>query len=135
MSVQDLQHPSGSMSASKPEPGASILLVDDDALILESVGALLSRLGYLPVLASTGEEALALLEVGLDPILVILDMDMPGMGGARTLPWIRTLRPNLPVLIATGGSSPKVAELIRSFPRVSLMSKPYGLRELKERLA
>jgi CheY-like chemotaxis protein len=122
------------VSAEESRQETFILLVDDDTLILESVGALISRLGYTPVRATTGEEALALLEVGLEPALVILDMDMPGLGGARTLPWIRALRPDLPVVISTGGHNPKVEELLRTFPHISLLPKPYGLRELKERL-
>ncbi|HCZ33186.1 MAG TPA: hypothetical protein DHV93_06860 [Holophagaceae bacterium] len=122
------------MSVVEPRPETFILVVDDDTLILESASSLLSLLGYTPVAASTGEEALTLLEGGLDPVLVILDMDMPGLGGARTLPWIRALRPDLPVMISTGGANPKVAELIRSYSHVSLLPKPYGLRELRERL-
>lgn len=122
------------MSVAKPHRETFILVVDDDTLILESASSLLSLLGYSPVAASTGEEALALLEGGLEPALVILDMDMPGLGGALTLPGIRALRPDLPVVISTGGNSPKVTELIQTYPRISLLPKPYGLRELKERL-
>lgn len=92
-------------------------------------------MGYAPVLASTGEEALARLAEGLDPILVILDMDMPGMGGAKALVEIRALRPTLPVVIATGRLNGQVLELTRRFPLVSLMPKPYGLQEIKARLA
>ena len=122
------------MSVVEPRPETFILVVDDDTLILESASSLLSLLGYTPVAASTGEEALALLEGGLDPVLVILDMDMPGLGGARTLPGIRALKPDLPVVISTGGHSPQVAELIRAYPGTSLLPKPYGLQELRERL-
>lgn len=117
--------------APRSEGEATILLVDDDAVILETVGSLLSILGYLPVLASTGEEALAKLEAGLEPALLILDMDMPGLGGARTLPMIRILRPELPVVIATGRVTPTVTDLIKRFPYVSLMPKPFGLQDLR----
>jgi CheY-like chemotaxis protein len=112
-----------------------VLLVDDDAFIQESVGSILSHLGYDPVLASTGEEAMDKLAAHLDPILVILDMDMPGMGGASTLPLIRSLRPHLPVVIATGRLSQVAAELAEIFPLVTLMPKPYGLKELKKLFA
>lgn len=96
---------------------------------------MLSHLGYTPVCATTGEEAVAILRAGLEPALVILDLDMPGLGGAATLPLIRTLRPGLPVVIATGRLVPEAAELARGFPLVSLMPKPYGLRELRDQLA
>jgi two-component system, cell cycle sensor histidine kinase and response regulator CckA len=134
MSAEESLPSPGPTPPEAPRQETFILLVDDDAHILESVGALISRLGYTPVLAASGEEALALLEVGLEPALVILDMDMPGLGGARTLPWIRALRPDLPVVISTGGNHPRVTELIQTYPRISLLPKPYGLRELKERL-
>ena len=120
--------------ASAPATVETILLVDDDLLLLEAVGFLVQRLGYHAVTAATGEEALALLEAGLAPCLVVLDMDMPGLGGAGTLPRLRRLRPDLPVLISTGGNNPVVAQLLASHPGVSLLPKPYGLQELRARL-
>jgi DNA-binding response OmpR family regulator len=75
------------------------------------------------------------LTAGLEPVLVILDLDMPGMGGAATLPLIRNLRPELPVVIATGRLLQEAVGLTRNWPLVSLMPKPYGLRELRKRLA
>lgn len=125
----------GTEATRSPEGRSSVLLVDDDAFIQESVGFILSHLGYNPVLVSTGEEALAQLSTPLEPVLVILDMDMPGMGGANALPLIRNLRPQLPVVIATGRLTQEAAELAEQFPFVSLMPKPYGLKELKRLLA
>jgi CheY-like chemotaxis protein len=113
---------------------ASVLLVDDNEFILQATGLILSHLGYVPEFAKTGEEALVKLTAGLEPVLVILDLDMPGMGGAATLPLIRGLRPDLPVVIATGRLLQEAVGLTRSWPLVSLMPKPYGLRELRKRL-
>lgn len=118
----------------KPEPGSRVLLVDDDTLIIETVGKMLSHLGFIPICASRGEEALAELEAGLEPSLVILDMDMPGLGGAGTLPLIRVRRPGLPVLISTGRMNEKVTELLQSHAHVALLPKPFGFQALKERL-
>ena len=118
-----------------PRAKASVLLVDDNEFILQATGLILSHLGYAPEFAMTGEEALARLTAGLEPVLVILDLDMPGMGGAATLPLIRSLRPELPVVIATGRLLQEAVGLTRSWPLVSLMAKPYGLRELRRRLA
>jgi CheY-like chemotaxis protein len=118
----------------KPDGSLSILLVDDDALIRGTVGAMLSKLGYIPVFASTGEEALAELTAGLEPALVILDMDMPGLGGAGTLPLIRKQRPVLPVVIATGRVNDKVFELLQTYSHVALLPKPFGFKELKSAL-
>ncbi len=111
-----------------------ILLVDDDALIQDTVGSMLHFLGYDPVVVSTGEEALTALEAGLQPAMVILDMDMPGLGGAATLPQIRVLRPGLPILIATGRVDATVMNLLRCHPQVGLMPKPFQLRDLRRHL-
>lgn len=116
-------------------PRTRILLVDDDALIRDSVGSMLDFLGFEPVLAATGEEALAVLGDGLRPAMTILDMDMPGLGGAGTLPRLRALCPDLPVLIVTGRVTDVALELTRRFPRVDLMPKPFNLADLKRRLA
>lgn len=115
--------------------GTVILLVDDDPLVQEAVGSMLAHLGLRPVLAGTGEEALALLSGGLDPRLVILDMDMPGWGGAGTLPRLRALRPSLPVLISTGRMHGAIQDLIRDHPAVGLMPKPFDLEGLRRHLA
>jgi CheY-like chemotaxis protein len=117
------------------EDRPSILLVDDDSFIQDAVGSMLHFLGFDPVVASTGEEALARLAAGLQPALVILDMDMPGLGGAGTLPQLRVMRPSLPVLIATGRVNETVRELTRRYLQVGLMPKPFDLRELQRHLS
>jgi CheY-like chemotaxis protein len=66
---------------------------------------------------------------------VILDMNMPGLGGAGTLPRLRALRPDLPVLLATGRTDQSALTLAAAHPGVTLLSKPFGLRELRSQLA
>lgn len=116
------------------EERPSILLVDDDALIQDAVGSMLDFLGFHAVLTSSGEEALARLSAGLQPAMVILDMDMPGLGGAGTLPQLRAMRPNLPVLIATGRVNETVMDLTRCYSEVGLMPKPFDLCDLQRHL-
>jgi CheY-like chemotaxis protein len=96
---------------------------------------MLDFLGFEPVLAATGEEALAVLGEGLRPAMAILDMDMPGLGGAGTLPHLRALCPDLPVLIVTGRVTDVALDLTRRYPRVDLMPKPFDLADLRRRLA
>jgi len=111
-----------------------ILHVDDDVLMRDAMGTMLRFLGYDPVMAASGEEALAVLATGLRPAMVILDMNMPGLGGAATLPRLRALLPDLPVLIATGRVDESVRQLVRCHPRVGLMPKPFHLRDLRQHL-
>jgi PAS domain S-box-containing protein len=112
-----------------------VLLVDDDDLIQSSVRMILEVLGITAVTAvQSGEEALAKLEAGLEADLVILDMNMPGLGGVGTLPRLRVLRPGVPVLLATGRVDQTALTLASAHSGVTLLSKPFGLRELKKHL-
>jgi CheY-like chemotaxis protein len=112
-----------------------VLLVDDDELIQSSVQAILELLGHQATPALSGEEALALINRGLRPDLIILDMNMPGMGGAQTLPLLRALMPRVPVLLATGRADQTAQDLVQAHPFVSMLSKPFGWRELQASLA
>jgi CheY-like chemotaxis protein len=118
-----------------PSQSLDILLVDDDELIQSSLAAMLEGLGHRAIVASTGEEALLMLEGGLCPAVVILDMNMPGLGGAGTLPRLRTLCPLVPILLATGRSDQSALDLVAQHPNVILLPKPFGMAELQRQLA
>ena len=120
--------------AADGRPPLSVLLVDDDDLIQSSTHALLDVLGHDTVAVSSGEEALARLEAGYCPDIVMLDMNMPGLGGAGTLPRLRDLRPSLPVLLATGRADQTALDLVAAYPKVALLSKPFSIRELRQQL-
>jgi len=118
-----------------PHGTMKVLVIDDDDLIQSSVQAILEVLGHTAVkTAESGEEALALLEAGFEPDLVILDMNMPGLGGIGTLPRLRVLRPGVPVLLATGRVDQTALTLASAHPGVTLLAKPFGLRELQKHL-
>jgi CheY-like chemotaxis protein len=96
---------------------------------------ILEVLGHTTVTtAPSGEEALTLLEAGLEADLVILDMNMPGLGGIGTLPRLRVLRPEVPVLLATGRVDQTALNQASLHPGVTVLSKPFGLRELQKHL-
>ena len=111
-----------------------VLVVDDDELIQSSMEMLLQALGHSVAIARSGEEALARVEAGLRPDLVILDMNMPGLGGGGTLPRLRALRPHLPVLLATGRADQTALDLVEADPRTTLLSKPFSLEELRRKM-
>lgn len=123
-----------------PPPGASpidpieVLLVDDDELVRESACELLKLLGHHTVVAPSGEEALAMLEGGLNPDLVILDMNMPGLGGRGALPRLRALKPTLPVLLASGQVDQATLDFSAHNELVWLLAKPYSLEELQDKI-
>ncbi|GLH74045.1 hypothetical protein GETHLI_25470 [Geothrix limicola] len=112
----------------------NILVVDDDELLQQSTCQLLELLGHRPTLATSGEEAVKVVEEGLALDAVILDLNMPGMGGAAALVRIRELRPSLPVFLATGRADEEALDLVRRIPCVTLLAKPYALAKLKSLL-
>ena len=116
-------------------PGLRVLLVDDDELIQKSVSAQLRRLGHQVTIASNGHEALKKLEEGLAVDLALLDITMPILDGAATLPHLRRLRPGLGVILATGRADEASHALTQTFRDVSLLPKPYSLGELKSEIA
>jgi PAS domain S-box-containing protein len=112
-----------------------VLLVDDDALIRETVPPLLEHMGHRTQAAAGGLEALGLLEAGLDFDLAILDVSMPGMDGIETLGRLRVLRPGLPVLLATGFVDERMPGVLSRFPNVRMLRKPFLISDLGEGLA
>jgi nitrogen-specific signal transduction histidine kinase len=117
--------------AGAPRNGLEVLVIDDDELIQTSLRMLLEALGHTVTSTLNGEEALARLKAGCRADLVILDMNMPGLGGAGTLPQLRTLRPEVPVLLATGRSTQTALDLVEADPNTTLLSKPFTMDELR----
>ncbi|HJW71241.1 MAG TPA: ATP-binding protein [Geothrix sp.] len=119
------------LAAAVAPASLKVLLVDDDELIQSSMQGLLEILGHATVTALSGEEALAKLRDGFQPDVVILDMNMPGLSGAETLPGIRTLLPAVPVLLATGRADQSALALVEAHSLVTLLPKPFGVQELR----
>ena len=127
----------------KPEPpggapakatgGACILLVDDEPLVRNLGVAILRRLGYSPLEASGGHEAIAVYREHAGEIaLVILDLQMPDLGGEAVLKALRELTPGLPIVYSTG----KVGADLDAWPPelrpTGFLQKPYLIATLAE---
>jgi signal transduction histidine kinase/CheY-like chemotaxis protein len=108
-----------------------ILFVDDDVLIAMSTVDMLEDLGHEVVEVNSGSSALQLLKDGQMFDLMITDYSMPRMTGAQLASAARALRPDLPILLATG-----YAEL-PSQPEIDLprLAKPYQQAELATEIA
>jgi CheY-like chemotaxis protein len=79
-----------------------LLVVDDDTKTSDLERAILEPVGYQVERASSGPDAIALLDRGMAVDLLIADLCMPGMHGAEMVRRIRTRRPDLKVLYVTG---------------------------------
>jgi PAS domain S-box-containing protein len=89
----------------RPLPGGTetVMLVEDDPEVRSSNSAVLECVGYNVIVASCGEEAIALFEHYCNTIsLVILDVIMPGMNGRDVNEFLKALRPNVKVLFVSG---------------------------------
>jgi two-component system CheB/CheR fusion protein len=113
----------------------SILLVDDDELILEAIPPMLRMLGHRAETAAGGQEALERCQGGLDPDLVILDMNMPGLSGSETLDRLLAWRPCQAVLLASGYNDQDIGQLVLGHRNVFALQKPFTLDELRDKLA
>jgi PAS domain S-box-containing protein len=93
-----------------PPPGdETILFVDDEPDVQQSMQGLLELLGYRTLMASNGAEALVRFKQHADEIdLVITDRAMPGMMGNELALALRELRANLPIIMITGGAADAV---------------------------
>ncbi|MBX7250150.1 MAG: response regulator [Caulobacteraceae bacterium] len=106
---------------------ARIMLVDDDALIAMSAVEMLRELGHSVIEANSASEALGALQaLEGDLDLLITDHAMPGMTGAELAVRVRALRPDLPILLATGYAELSDAD----GPNLPRLSKPYTQAEL-----
>ncbi len=117
-----------------PTRSLSVLVVDDDDMTQMALQLLLQALHHSHNTVASGEEALALLQSGFQPDVVLLDINMPGLGGTGTLPRLRALRPTLPVLLITGRADQAAIDLAASQAGVTLLAKPFSLVELQEAL-
>lgn len=113
----------------------TILIVDDEDMIIEVGQALLKRLGYQVITAKSGEEALEVVHregAGVD--LVILDMIMPGMDGGRTFDGIRETCPEMPIMLASGYAIDGQAEKIMNRGCNGFIQKPFSVSELSQKV-
>ncbi|WP_306601463.1 CheR family methyltransferase [Geothrix sp. 21YS21S-2] len=110
-----------------PVPPLAILMVDDDELLRASVPTMLRMLGHHVETVDGGAAALAWLDAGGRADLVLLDMNMPGMGGLEALRGIRARNAALPVLLATGYLDPDLEEGLAEDPLVRVLGKPFTL--------
>ena len=111
--------------------GELILLVDDEANILQILKATLGKYNYKTLTASDGTEALALYAQNAGEIsLVLTDMAMPFMDGAATIRALRRLNPILPIIAASGLSTNEQNSEIQNLNVDAFLSKPYTAEKL-----
>ncbi len=120
---------------SVPSVGLSVLLVEDDAAVRDTVAGMISSLGYRVVTAPDGAAALSLLQAERAPDLLLTDVVMPGgIDGLELARRARVQYPSLRVLLASGYNHGLNSGEQEPEPGIRLIGKPFRLTELAEEL-
>jgi len=107
----------------------SILIVDDEPTIQQSLSGILSDEGFEISVASNGYEALQVIQAE-SPDLVLLDIWMPGMDGIETLKEIKKENPSIQVIIITGHGTIETAVKATKLGAFDLIEKPLSIDKI-----
>jgi two-component system cell cycle sensor histidine kinase/response regulator CckA len=113
----------------------TVLLVDDEDMIIEVGGEILKALGYQVLTAKSGKEAVDLYTKNKDKIhMIILDMIMPGLSGGETYDALKKVNPEVKVLLSSGYSVDGEASEILKRGCKGFIQKPFNIKSLSKRL-
>jgi CheY-like chemotaxis protein len=110
-----------------------ILLVDDEADVLNALGSFLRGAGFTVQTVRTGEEVLAILAAGAVVDAMITDYAMPGLDGTALIAQARRTQPELPVLVISGYAEAERLEGLA--PNVRVLRKPFRRQTLIQAVA
>jgi len=123
-----LQEPSHHKTLNGTE---TILLVDDEDMIIHVASGMLKKLGYEVISATSGEKAVDIYKVKKNDIdMVILDMVMPGMSGGKTYDVFKEINPAIKVLLASGYSMSGEAVKILDRGCDGFIQKPFDINQI-----
>ena len=113
----------------------TVLLVDDEDIILEVEKELLETLGYVVLTARDGKEAVEVYKKEWGNIdLVLMDMVMPNMGGGEAYDRMKEINPRVKVLLSSGYSIDREAKEILARDCDGFIQKPCTIKELSEKI-
>ncbi|WP_157821239.1 hybrid sensor histidine kinase/response regulator [Mariprofundus ferrinatatus] len=114
--------------------GETILLVDDEADLLETTQGVLENLGYHVLTAADGLEAVDIFSNNQGIALVIMDVVMPRLGGSRAALRMREINPDIPIIFATGYDKKEALRPEERIERSLVMRKPLDIDTLSHRI-
>ncbi|GAJ00366.1 unnamed protein product, partial [marine sediment metagenome] len=111
----------------------TVLLVDDEDMIIDVGQGTLKELGYKVLIARSGKEAIDVYKANKDKIdMVILDMIMPQMGGGATYDRLKKINPDIKVLLSSGYSINGQATEIVERGCNGFIQKPFNIKALSQ---
>ena len=113
----------------------TILMIEDEDVVIEVTQAMLEMLGYRVMVAKTGKDAIHIAETFDGRIdLALLDIKLPDMEGGKVYPLIMKARPNLKVIVFSGFAIEGPARKILDAGAQDFIQKPFSLATLSEKL-
>ncbi|MCP4747520.1 MAG: PAS domain S-box protein [Desulfobacteraceae bacterium] len=130
-SVKNIEKETKRVDPEQAQDGGTILVIDDDEVILEIVHEMLKKTGYRVLCARTGKEAISIAESFEDAIdLAFLDVNLPDMEGSRIYQIIKEYRPKIKVIVCSGYSSDGPVQEILSAGAEDFIKKPFAFKEV-----
>lgn len=131
----------GSEAEKAPEPsGGRILLMDDQKMVRETAGAILTELGYRVDCVSEGSRAVEMYRQGMESSnpydAVILDLTIPdGMGGTETIQELLKIDPDVKAIVSSGYSNASIMSDYSNYGFSGVMTKPYSIDQVSDLLS
>ncbi len=111
--------------------GELVLVIDDEQMVRESMGDILSEVGLNVLMAADGPTGVELFYKHAQELgLVLLDLSMPGMSGEEVFHQLRAIAPHVPILLVSGYSESEVMERFVSAGLAGFIQKPYTMDSL-----
>jgi len=113
----------------------TILIIEDEDMVIEAIQGMLERLGYRVMTAKTGEDAVHIIQsFDGDIDLALLDIKLPDMEGGKLYPLIMKSRPTLKVIVCSGYAIDGPAQEILNFGAQGFLQKPFSISSLSEKV-
>ena len=111
-----------------------VMVVDDESAVCSMLAKFLTKKGYNPITALSGQEAIEKVK-GQRPQIILLDIKMPGMDGIETLQKIREIDKNVGIIMITAVKNDEVGRKCMRMGAYDYVTKPLGLDYLEDVLA
>jgi CheY-like chemotaxis protein len=124
-------HPSllGGHLRKKTQPGAQVLVVDDEVVVRRVITDYLEGKGYSVTAVDSGQAALDYLQQN-SPGIVLLDIFMPGVNGLEVLRQVKRGQPGVDVLVISGFADAELERKVRALGAIDCLRKPFDFNTL-----
>lgn len=113
----------------------TVMVVENEVYILEALKDILDSVGIAPICVRSGQDGVTIFQNRHSEIdLVILDLNLPGMGGTEVLAALREIKPEVPVIVSSGYDEQDIRRRLGEQRFVSILRKPYNTQALLQQV-